>query len=194
MKTLVAGSVLGCLLMLVGGAWAQAAEPVSTGEPRVRDYHIGVEDQLLISVWGEPDLSMSATVRPDGKITLPLVNDVRAAGMTPDEFRKELATELSKFVTDPSVTVIVEQINSFKVYFLGDGINTQGIQSFKKPTRLLQGLAAAGGFADFAKKDIKIFREQGGGEIRIEVDFKQILDGATGTNLFLKPGDTLIVN
>jgi polysaccharide export outer membrane protein len=194
MKKLVAGAVLGCLLLFAGSAWAQAAKSASSVTQHVQEYRIGVEDQLLISVWGEPDLSMSVTVRPDGRITLPLINDVKVAGMTTDEFRVELSTQLSRFVTEPSVTVIVEQINSFKVYFLGDGINIQGIQSFQKPTRLLQALAAAGGFAEFAKKDIKIFREQGGGEIHILVDFKQILNGATGTNLFLKPGDTLVVD
>ena len=190
---LLAAPDLGCLLT-VSGAWAQVSEPVSSDTPRVEKYLIGIEDQLRVSVWGEPDLSMSVWVRSDGKITLPLVNDVRVVGMTPDDVRKEISSLLSTYVNDPNVTVIVEEINSFKVYFLGDGIATQGIQSFRKPTRLLQAIAAAGGFADFAKKNITIFRELGGGEVRINVDFKQILGGSAGANLFLKPGDTLIVN
>ncbi|MCH7779745.1 MAG: polysaccharide biosynthesis/export family protein, partial [Acidobacteria bacterium] len=118
---LSAGPVLGCLLT-VSSAWAQASEPVSSGAQRVEEYRIGIEDQLGVSVWGEPDLSMSVWVRPDGKITLPLVNDVQVVGMTPDDVRKEIARLLSTYVKDPNVTVIIEEINSFKVYFLGDGI------------------------------------------------------------------------
>lgn len=188
------GPVLGCLLT-VSSAWAQVSEPISSGAQRVEEYRIGIEDQLGVSVWGEPDLSMSVWVRPDGKITLPLVNDVQVVGMTPDDVRKEIASLLSTYVKDPNVTVIIEEINSFKVYFLGDGIASQGIQSFRKPTRLLQAIAAAGGFTDFAKKNIRIFRERGWGEVRIDVDFKQIMRGGAGdANLFLKPGDTLIVD
>jgi len=186
--------VLGCLLT-AGSAWAQVSEPDSKAERAVEDYRIGIEDQLKVSVWGEPELTVSVWVRSDGKITLPLINDVQVAGLTPNDARVEIAGLLSTYVKDPNVTVIVEEINSFKVYFLGDGIASQGIQSFRKPTRLLQGIAAAGGFADFAKKDIRIFRERGWGEVRIDVEFKQILAGGSGeANLFLEPGDTLIVN
>ena len=191
---LSAASCLGCLLTF-GSAWAQAVEPVPSEDRSPEEYRIGIEDELRVSVWGEPDLSVSVWVRSDGKITIPLVNDVQVLGLTPDGARQEIASLLSTYVKDPNVTVIVEEINSFKVYFLGDGIESQGIQSFRKPTRLLQAIAAAGGFADFAKKDIRIFRERGRGEVRIDVDFKQILAGGTGgANLYLKPGDTLIVN
>ena len=191
---LSAAPLLACLL-IASSAWAQVSEPVSSGAPRVEEFRIGIEDQLLVYVWGEADLSMSVRVRPDGRITLPLVNDVQVAGMTPDDVRKEIASKLSSYIKDPNVTVIVEEINSFKVYILGSGIGSQGIQNFSEPTRLLQAIAAAGGFAEFAKKKIKIFRRRGAGEVRIDVDFKQILENGIGdANLFLEPGDTLIVN
>ena len=135
--------IIGCLLT-TGSAWAQVSESDSKGEIRVEEYRIGIEDQLGVSVWGESELSVSVWVRSDGKITLPLVNDVQVAGLTPNEARLEIASRLSTYVKDPNVTVIVEEINRFKVYFLGEGIATQGIQSFRKPTRLLQGIAAAG--------------------------------------------------
>jgi len=184
-------------LLMISTAWAEAQPPpqASLGASSGEEYRIGIEDRLGVSVWGEPELSLSVWVRSDGKITLPLANDVQVVGLTPEDVRKQIANKLSKYVKDVHVTVIVEESNSFKVYFLGEGIETQGIQSFRKPTRLLQAISAAGGFAEFAKKDIKIFREQGGGQVRIDVDYKQILAGDTGSaNLFLKPGDTLIVN
>ena len=175
-------------LMAVGVCTAEA--PASG-----RDYIIGVEDQLRIAVWNEPELSTIAKVRPDGKITIPLVNDVSVAGKTPSKVREEITERLGAYVNAPLVTVIIEQINSFKIYILGNGIRQQGVFSFQQPTRLLQAVAVAGGFADFSKKEITILRERGGIEKRIVVRFKQFLAGdAPGSNLLLEPGDTLIVD
>lgn len=158
-----------------------------------REYVIGIEDVLQVVTWGESDLTRTVKVRPDGRITLPLVNDVIVEGLTPSEVRKTISAELGKFIRDPNVTVIVEEIKSFRVFFLGE-INTQGPIQFYRPTRLLQGIATAGGLSEFAKKDITLFREEFGVEKRIDIDYKRLWSGDPGQeNIFLRPGDTILV-
>jgi len=180
------------ILLAAGTAFAVApAEP----EPPAPspDYTIGVEDVLFVSVWGEKDLSVSVTVRPDGKITLPLVNDIQVRDLTPDQVRQLVASRLAGFIKDPNVSVAVQQINSFRVFVLGE-VNKQGPVNFNRPTRLLQALAAAGGFTNFAKKRITLIREAGGTETRVRFDYKRLV-AAEGSqeNAYLKPGDTLVV-
>jgi len=156
------------------------------------DYVIGREDVLRISVWGEPELNYSLTVRPDGKVSLPLINDVSVAGLTPEQVRTGLEQRYAKFVRDPAVTVIVEQINSFRVYLLGQ-VNVQGMLAFKTPTRLLQALAAAGGLTAFAKDQITILRTIGGVEKRFPADYRRLIQGKQ-ENLLLEPGDVVLVD
>jgi polysaccharide export outer membrane protein len=172
---------------------AQAAPPPEEGRPRAeRDYVVGVADRLRIVVWGEPDLSLIVSVRPDGKITVPLANDVAVAGLTPEQIRREITTRLSTLVRDPHVTVIVDEINSFRVYFLGE-ITGQGVVNFFRPTRLLQAVAEAGGLTPFSKKKITLVREEDGVEKRYEIDYKQLAAGEKNQeNMFLMPGDLLI--
>lgn len=181
----VATAVCFCAALIL--ATPAAADPAAD-----KEYVVGIEDKLNIVVWGEAELSRTVSVRPDGKITVPLINDVTVAGLTPDRIRQVIAKRLSQFVRDPSVTVVVEEINSFRVYFLGE-INNQGALQFHRPTRLIQGIAAAGGLTEFSKKRITLLREQGGMEKRFEIDYKQLLAGAPGQeNLQLEPGDTLL--
>ncbi len=178
-----------------GGAFAAKKEAVEAEPPppRTSDYRIGIEDVLQISVWGEPQLTRTVRVRPDGKITIPLVNDLDVNGMTPDEVRHVIAERLSKYVHEPNVPVIVEEINSFRVYVLGE-VNQQGVLTFTRPTRLLQALAAAGGLTQFSKKRITLIRDVGGVEKRVLLNYKSLLSGdAPGKNVFLKPGDTILV-
>jgi polysaccharide biosynthesis/export protein len=180
------------LFLVAGASFAQA--PAGT-EPVVSpDYTIGVEDVLHISVWGEKDLSVSVKVRPDGKITLPLVNDVQVRDLTPDQVRQLVATRLAGFIKDPNVSVAVEEINSFRVFVLGE-VNKQGPVNFNRPTRLLQALAAAGGFTQYSKKRITLIREVGETETRVRVDYKRLVSAEGGQeNVYLKPGDTLVVD
>jgi len=155
-------------------------------------FRIGVEDVLTVIVRGEDELSRTVKVLPDGQITLPLVNEIRVAGLTPEEAREAIVGALKDYVRGPNVTVIVEEINNFRVYFLGEVMN-QGTLQFYRPTRLLQAVAAAGGLTEFSKKDITIIREELGAERRIEVDYKKLWAGEPGQeNLLLKPGDTLL--
>ena len=156
------------------------------------EYRIGPEDVLGVVVWDEPNHTMDVQVRPDGKITLPLLNDIHVAGMTPEELRVKLTKAHSEHMVEPTVTVIVREFNSFKVYFLGH-VTAQGVQNFKRQTRLLQAIASAGGPSQFSNKRITLLREMGGIEKRYEIDYKKLLSGDPAQeNLLLQPGDTLL--
>lgn len=176
-------------LAFAPGAWAQG-EPAG---PALPDYTIGIQDVLRVVVWGEPELNQTLTVRPDGKITMPLVNDIQVLGRTPGEVREMIARDLSNFVRDPNVTVIVDQINSYTVYFLGE-VSSQGAVPFARPIRLLQALATVGGLTEFAKNEIWILREENGEERRIRIDYRRLAAGdERQENMLLLPGDTVIV-
>ena len=184
--------VAACVILAIAVGQVQARQPGDSGS--AGDYRIGIEDILLISVWGEPDLKMTVSVRPDGKITFPLVNDLKVAGMTPEDVRQEITTRLSEFVRDPNVTVIVAEIKSFKVYILGE-VASQGTFTFFRPTRLLQAIANAGGFSIFSKRKITVLRDRGSSETRINVNVKKLVAGdISQENFFLEPGDTLMVD
>jgi polysaccharide biosynthesis/export protein len=158
------------------------------------DYVLGVEDKLSISVWKEPDLSRNVTIRPDGKITSPLVGDIKAAGRTAKELTADLTTALSRFVKEPIVTVAVEEIQSFKVFVLGE-VATQGALVLRRRTRLLEAIALSGGMTQFANKsDLVLIRYEDDKETRTRIDYRKVVSGEKPElNVFLKPGDTIIV-
>ena len=164
-------------------------------EPETADYVIGVEDVLNVVVWKEPELSMSLSVRPDGKITVPLVGDIAAAGSTPEELSAALREKLAVYIREPVVSVIVQAINKFKIYVLGE-VGQQGEINLTRKTRVLQAIAIAGGLSQFAdKSDIILIREIDGAEMRIPIDYKKLIKGTeTGQNIYVKPGDTILVN
>ena len=182
------------LLATLFAAAAVAAEVQAQSGPAGRtlgpDYVIGVEDELHIVVWGEKDLTQKVMVRPDGKITVPLINDVIVAGLTSEEVREKLTSSLGAFLREPNVTVIVTKLNSYRIYFLGE-IRRPGALNFYRPTRLLQAIAAAGGLTDYGNK-ILILREENGEEKRVELDYKKVENG-TQENIFLLAGDTVIL-
>ncbi|ANM32353.1 hypothetical protein ABI59_18790 [Acidobacteria bacterium Mor1] len=156
------------------------------------DFTIGIEDQLTISVWGESELdSMTVKVGPDGKITIPLVNDLYVEGFTLQEVRNEVANRLSNFIRDPNVTVMLSELNSYRIYVLGE-VNGQGVLSFSRPTRLLQVVATAGGLTEYSRKRIVLIREVDGEEQRFDLDYKRVIEGLED-NPFLLPGDMLVV-
>src|ERR1700676_5019423 len=142
-----------------------AVEPsAETSKAATQDpnYIIGAQDVLDISVWKEPEVSRVVPVRPDGKISLPLLNDVQAAGMTPSQLAAQITTSLKKFVTDPQVTVIVTTINSQRVYILGE-VNRAGAYPLLPQMTVLQALSSAGGFTPFANlKKIYVLRTDNG--------------------------------
>jgi polysaccharide export outer membrane protein len=155
---------------------------------------IGPQDVLEISVWKEPELSRSVPVRPDGRISLPLLNDVQAAGLTPEALTTQITAGLDKFMTNPQVTVIVSQINSQRIYILGE-VARPGAFPLLPGMTVLQALSDAGGFTPFAKsKKIYVLRGQKGKQEKLFFNYKEVVDGKRPEeNLELKSGDTIII-
>jgi polysaccharide export outer membrane protein len=177
------------LVVLVFGLLAAAPQ---AEESTAKPYRIGIRDVLGLVVWNESKLTLDLQVRPDGRITVPLLNDIHVEGMAPEELAAKITQELSAFVNAPSVTVIVRQINSYQVYFLGE-VSNQGALAFYRPTRILQGIATAGGLTQFSKKEITLLREVGGVEKRFRIDYKKLIEGDQAQeNLYLLPSDTLL--
>ena len=182
------------------GRPAQGQAAVNAGDasqkPVAQDpnYIIGPQDVLDISVWKESELTRTVPVRPDGKISMPLLNDVRAAGLTPNQLAAQITTSLKKFVTDPQVTVIVTQINSQRVYILGEVLRT-GAYPLLPGMTILQALSSAGGFTQFAnRKKIYMFRVENGKQVKYPFDYKAVIDGKrTDEDVVLKAGDTIVV-
>jgi polysaccharide export outer membrane protein len=159
-----------------------------------KGYRIGPEDVLKIEVWKEADFSTSAPVRADGKISIQLLNDVQAAGLTPIELATSLCTRLKTYVVDPKVTVSVTQMNSRKAYVMGQ-VNRQGIVRLQSSLTALQAISAAGGLAQFANgKKIYILRNRGEEQIRLPFNYDSVIKGKhPEQNVFLEPGDTVVV-
>lgn len=186
--------VVTVLALCLGGIVAPGikAEETVVGQRTLDDYRVGIEDMLRIFVYQEQDLSLSVRVRPDGKITVPLINDLHVADQTPEEIRQQIVERLKEFITVPVVTVIVEEIKSYRVFFLGE-VRAQGARQFYSPTRLLQGIATAGGLTEFANKKIILVRKQNGEEVRFPIDYKKLVIGDPAQeNLFLLPNDMLL--
>ena len=159
------------------------------------DYIIGCGDILEILTWREAEFTIpEITVRTDGKITMPLINDIKAAGKTPLELKKELEGRLKKFITSPEVTVIVRDPASHRFYILGEVENTGEYPLTKKLT-VLQAFALAGGFTEWAsKKEILLLRKKDGKDIAIIINYKDLADGENlEQNVYLEPDDTIIV-
>lgn len=156
-------------------------------------YVIGSGDMLYVSVWKEPDLTNTLPVRPDGMISLPLLGDVKAAGLTPTQLGDSIAEKLKKYVTEPHVTVVVTQMNSQRIYVMGEVLHTGPMNLFPDMT-VLQALAAAG-FTQFANtKGIYVLRTEHGAQRKIPVNYKKLVKGeGMDQNLWLKPGDTIVV-
>jgi polysaccharide export outer membrane protein len=167
-----------------------AAKP-ATDDP---NYMIGAQDVLDISVWKEPEVSRTVPVRPDGKISLPLLNDVQAAGLTPSQLAAQLTESLKKFVANPQVTVIVTTINSQRVYIMGEVIRA-GAYPLLPGMTVLQGLSSAGGFTQFANlKKIYVLRQENGKQVKLPFNYKEVVGGKNpDQNITLKAGDTIVV-
>ncbi len=166
------------------------SEPASVAGP---DYIIGADDTLHISVWKEPELTESLPVRPDGKISMPLLNDVVAAGLTPTKLAESITDRLKKYIADPHVTVVVTAMNSQKIYVLGEVLHP-GTTLLQPNMTVLQALASSG-FTPFANtKGIYILRNENGKQQKIPVHYRALIKGeAMDQNLILKPGDTIVV-
>lgn len=163
--------------------------------PKEGAYVIGAADRLRIDVWQNDKVSLGdVPVRPDGKITIPLLDDVQAAGLTTDELKAVLTQELSEFIQNPTVTVVVLAPLSKRAYVLGE-VRSPGPISLSAETRVLDAITAAGGFSPFAKKSsVRVLRYVDGRELEYRFDYDAYVDGdAPGTNVVLRPSDTVLV-
>jgi polysaccharide export outer membrane protein len=182
------------------GGFAEAKKKGDTGgflgeKPVVDDsYIIGPSDILEIQVWKEPDFSRVVPVRADGMITLPLLNDVKAAGVTPLQLKKDLEEKIKDFVEVPEISVIVKESLSRRIYIVGK-VAKQGEYLLSKDMTVLQALSVAGGLAEWADSDdIVIIRRAGGEEKRLLFDYKKVISGRKlEQNIYLQPNDTIIV-
>jgi len=191
-------------VLVVGAASAQqpaAPQPSSVGAPELPvgvelppGYVIGTDDVLAIVFWRDKEMTTDVVVRPDGKVTLPLVNDLVASGKTPDELRASITEAASRFVDAPTVTVVVKQINSRKVYITGM-VGKSGSFPLSGPTTVLQLISMAGGLHDFAdSKNIIINRIEGGKQIALKFNYNDVSKGKKlQQNIELRPGDTVVV-
>jgi len=171
------------------------AKPAAVDRGVPNDYEIGAGDELQISVWKEPDASVpSVVVRPDGKISLPILKEVAVVGLTPTQAEALITSQLVKFISAADVTVIVKAINSKKIYALG-GVKKEGPIPYTYRMTVLQALSEAGGLTDYAKrKKIYVLRHENGRDYKLPFDYDAILMGKKmELNLPLIPGDTIVV-
>jgi len=181
---------------LVALSSSSSAQEASARNTRADEtFVIGDDDVLAISVWKEPDLTKQITVRSDGKISLPLIGDVQAAGQTPPQLEADITARLKNYLTNPQVAVIVQEIHSLKYNILGQ-VTKPGAYPLLAGTTIVDAIATAGGLKDFAKKkDIYVLRQStAGGEIRISFNYQDFIKGkATKQNIQLKSHDTVVV-
>jgi polysaccharide export outer membrane protein len=157
-------------------------------------YLIGTDDVLSIVYWRDKDMTTDVQVRPDGKISMALINEVDAAGLTPDQLRDRLTEESKKYMEDANITVVVKQINSRKVYITGQ-VAKQGQYPLSGPTTVVQLISLAGGLGEFAgTKNIMVIRNENGRQVAHKVNYKEVMAGKKlAQNIELKPGDTVVV-
>jgi len=188
-------------MLAAGSSPAQEAEKavnkpappqaVATSDPA---YKIGAQDVLRIDVWKEAEISRSVPVRPDGKISLPLLNDVQASGLTAMELAIVITEGLKKFITNPQVTVSVSEINSRRVYVTGE-VTRPGAYPLLPNMTVLQALTSAAGFTQFARiKSIYVLRTESGKQVKHPFNYKDVVNGKRPEdNIMLQPGDTIVV-
>lgn len=157
-------------------------------------YQIGPQDILKIDVWKEDQLTRTVPVRPDGKITLPLLNDIQAVGLTPMQLAAEITEQLKKFINSPQVTVSVTEINSRRIYVTGEVLKA-GAYALLPNMTVLQALSSSGGFTQFARiKNIYVLRTENGKQTKVPFNYKEAVSGKNpGQNIELLPGDVIVV-
>jgi polysaccharide export outer membrane protein len=200
LKWFVVSAALLAGVGLVSSAGAQQASPRSAAVVPAApvtvgsDYVIGAEDMLQISVWKNESLSRQLPVRPDGKISMPLLHDIQASGLTPMQLRDKIATALAEFMPNPEVSVTVLEVRSYRVSVLGE-VQKPGVLQLKAPTTVLEAIALAGGFRDFASPSkIVIFRKDNGGQTqRLRFNYNRAVGAAGEDNVTLRSGDVVVV-
>ncbi len=187
-----------CTSALIANAQADEetllkTDPQAQAVVDTQTYVIGAEDVLYIHVWKEDALSKTLPVRMDGNISLPLIHQVKAAGLTPPQLEEVLIRRLKEFYEAPNVSVTVMEANSYKVYISGQ-VKTPGVYKLRSEMTILQVVPMAGGFTEWAKQTkILVIRKENDKENRLTVNYKKALKGVPGSNLVLRPGDNIIV-
>lgn len=174
---------------------APATADTGATKPHDDSFIIGIDDLLAVNVWKEPDISRSVPVRSDGKISLPLVGELQASGQTPHQLEIALTNKLKNYISEPEVTVIVQEIRSQKFNILGQVVRPGSYPLINSIT-VLDAIAIAGGFRDFAKKkDIYVLRQNwNGAESRLPFNYKDVIKGKdTAQNIRLQPRDTIVI-
>lgn len=168
----------------------------ATGGPRIVEpepFRIGPEDMLDVQVWKNSDLSRVVPVRPDGMISLPLVNDIQAAGLTPGELRLQITQRLSEFIPSPEVSVIVREVHSVKVAVVGN-VKMPGHYEVNSPATVLELIARAQGLTEFADRGrVVVLRQQGTSTTRIPFNYRKVAEGSEQDNFYVRPGDIIVV-
>ena len=197
----IAGARTGSAQIPAGGtqpsavaAPAARVAPVAGAVSPPSDYIIGAEDLLSVVFWRDKDMSSDVAVRPDGKISLPLLNDVQAAGLTTTQLRDRLTESAKEYIAEPNVTIVVRQINSRKVFITGE-VQKPGPYVLGSSTTVLQLIATAGGVLEYAHSNkIIVMRTENGRQTSHPFDYKGVISGKNlRQNIELKPGDTVIV-
>ena len=185
--------VLGCLAWVIVAPSVGSAQENPPKDPR-SEYRIAKADVLEINVWREEELTRTVTVRNDGKISMPLVDDIQAAGRTPLELKSAIRKSLAEYIENPVVTIIVQEQQVPQFYVLGE-VQEIGVYQLDRELTLVQALALTGGFTEWADRDdILVLRRHGEDEKRIDVDYDKIISGkAPEQNIMLQEGDTIVV-
>ncbi|HEY0511871.1 MAG TPA: polysaccharide biosynthesis/export family protein [Thermoanaerobaculia bacterium] len=193
-KTLAISRIAAAALLVLLGRPA-VSQVTRAGDEPPNAYAIGIGDVLEVSVWKNPELSATVPVRPDGRISVPLLGDVQAAGMTPLALKQTLTDGYKEYVTAPGVSVVVKEIHSRKIFVTGE-VAHPGTFDLQPRTKVMQALALAGGLTPYAKGRVVVLRDNRDGrdDKRFEIDINDIVKGKKPqNNLILVPGDTLIV-
>jgi polysaccharide biosynthesis/export protein len=166
----------------------------STAAVADADYKIGPQDMVRVDVWKEPEISRTIPVRPDGKISLPLLNDVQASGLTAIQLSNSIHDGLTKYLNNPQVTVTVTEINSRRIYLTGE-VTRPGALALLPDMTVLQALSSAGGFTQFAKvKSIYVLRNEDGKQVKLPFNYREVVKGRNqDQNVLLLPGDVIVV-
>jgi polysaccharide export outer membrane protein len=193
----LASYVLPCVVLtsmnVVGATDDSSPNVTPMAAPVASDYRLGPEDVIDVFVWKEPDLSTTVVVRPDGKISLPLANELEASGKTAAELQQEIVDKLRRYVTQPVVSVMVKQINSMKISILGE-VRKPDVYRIKNRVTVLDAIAMAGGFTDLARPTrVIVIRNTAKGPQKIRINVKQVVTGTDQAPIYLQPMDTVYV-
>jgi polysaccharide export outer membrane protein len=179
--------------MIIVAKAADVLKPTYSTTPATPEYRLGPEDVIEVFVWKQPDLTTTVVIRPDGRISLPLTNELEASGKTAVQLQKEITEKLREYITQPMVNVIVKQVNSLKISVLGE-VRKPDVYRIKNRVTVLDAIAMAGGFTDLARPNkVIVIRNASSGPQRIKINVKQLVADDTRAPFFLQPLDTVYV-